>query len=167
MFIGIAQSKIFRTNWPVLYNPENTTYSPAKLGSWTFYSFFSVLDVFCKTWKIHCQMWRKLTAKYRENLEHLAVIHFITAATVIGQSYILHLLYRLNTIQWIVCSQIAQWLRKSRLSAGNLSLTNRKKNYGEFFGGEEKKISINWYVCSLSVVLNHKMHLINHLRRWI
>ena len=44
-------------------------------------------------------MWRKLTAKYRENLEHLAVIHFITAAAVIGQSYILHLLYRLDILQ--------------------------------------------------------------------
>ena len=33
-------------------------------------------------------MWRKLTAKYRENLEHLAVIHFITAAAVIDHSVI-------------------------------------------------------------------------------
>ena len=38
-------------------------------------------------------------------------------------------------IDWIVCSHIAQWLRKSRLSAGNLSLTN----YGEFFGGRRKE----------------------------
>ena len=46
---------------------------------------FSAFDVFCKIYmKIHCQMWWKLTANYRENLviEHLAFIHFITA---IGQ----------------------------------------------------------------------------------